>query len=97
MNNLSSVEHMSSPHRLSLNPCRALGGINNEALAGIMGEIELLRGLNHPNIVKYIGSFKTRSHLYIIMEVGFPKPRHFVNHAGMMRWELYTQYLCLVM
>jgi serine/threonine protein kinase len=35
-----------------------------------MGEIELLRGLNHPNIVKYIGSFKTRSHLYIIMEVG---------------------------
>ena len=48
----------------------ALGGIPNEALAGIMGEIELLRGLNHPNIVKYIGSFKTRSHLYIIMEVG---------------------------
>lgn len=46
----------------------ALGGIPNEALAGIMGEIELLRGLNHPNIVKYIGSFKTRSHLYIIME-----------------------------
>jgi serine/threonine protein kinase len=50
----------------------ALGGINNDALAGIMGEIELLRGLNHPNIVKYIGSFKTRSHLYIIMEVGLP-------------------------
>lgn len=33
-----------------------------------MGEIELLRNLHHPNIVEYIGSFKTRSHLYIIME-----------------------------
>ena len=32
-----------------------------------MGEIELLRNLHHPNIVEYIGSFKTRSHLYIIM------------------------------
>lgn len=49
--------------------CSALGGIPGEALTGIIGEIELLRGLNHPNIVKYIGSFKTRSHLYIIMEV----------------------------
>lgn len=33
-----------------------------------MSEIELLRNLHHPNIVEYIGSFKTRSHLYIIME-----------------------------
>lgn len=33
-----------------------------------MGEIELLRNLHHPNIVEYIGSFKTRTHLYIIME-----------------------------
>lgn len=33
-----------------------------------MGEIELLKTLHHRNIVKYIGSFKTRSHLYIILE-----------------------------
>ena len=46
---------------------RALGGIPPETLAAIMGEIELLRNLHHPNIVEYIGSFKTRSHLYIIM------------------------------
>ncbi len=63
-----------TPSNLDIKPCRlrhrALGGIPGEALSGIMGEIELLRGLNHPNIVKYIGSFKTRSHLYIIMEVG---------------------------
>lgn len=42
---------------------RSLGGIPGEALTGIMGEIDLLKALNHPNIVQYIGSFKTRSHL----------------------------------
>ena len=30
---------------------------------GIMNEVELLRALNHKNIVKYIGSFKTKTHL----------------------------------
>ena len=42
---------------------RALGGIAAETLAGIMGEIELLRNLHHPNIVDYIGSFKTRRYV----------------------------------
>ena len=28
-----------------------------------MNEVELLRALNHKNIVKYIGSFKTKTHL----------------------------------
>jgi serine/threonine protein kinase len=37
-------------------------------LQGVVGEIELLKTLNHPNIVKYEGSFKTRTHLYIILE-----------------------------
>jgi serine/threonine protein kinase len=46
----------------------SLGGISQDNLAGIMGEIELLKNLNHPNIVKYVGSFKTRTHLYIILE-----------------------------
>lgn len=43
--------------------CRSLGGIPGEALTGIVTEIDLLKGLDHANIVKYIGSFKTRSHL----------------------------------
>lgn len=62
----------------------SLGGIPGEALTGIVGEIDLLKGLDHPNIVKYIGSFKTRTHLYIIMEFmeegalsGIIKPNRF--------------------
>eukprot|EP00775_Hariotina_reticulata_P013544 gene13544-13671_t len=46
----------------------SLGGVSQENLAGVMGEIDLLKTLNHKNIVKYIGSFKSRSHLYIILE-----------------------------
>lgn len=45
-----------------------LGGVSQENLASVMGEIDLLKTLNHKNIVKYIGSFKTRAHLYIILE-----------------------------
>jgi serine/threonine protein kinase len=46
----------------------ALGGVTPENLQSVMGEIELLKTLNHKNIVKYLGSFKTRTHLYIILE-----------------------------
>lgn len=46
----------------------SLSGISQDNLQGIMGEIELLKNLNHRNIVKYVGSFKTRTHLYIILE-----------------------------
>ena len=46
----------------------ALEGISSGSLQGVMGEIELLKTLNHKNIVKYVGSFKTRTHLYIILE-----------------------------
>lgn len=45
-----------------------LGGVSQANLQGVMGEIDLLKTLNHNNIVKYIGSFKTRNHLYIILE-----------------------------
>ena len=45
-----------------------VGGISPDGLHGVMGEIELLKSLDHKNIVKYIGSFKTRTHLYIILE-----------------------------
>ncbi|KAG2444433.1 hypothetical protein HXX76_001186 [Chlamydomonas incerta] len=46
----------------------SLTGIASDSLQSVMGEIDLLKTLNHKNIVKYIGSFKTRTHLYIILE-----------------------------
>lgn len=46
----------------------SLSGASQENLQSVMGELELLKTLNHKNIVKYIGSFKTRTHLYIILE-----------------------------
>ena len=46
----------------------SLSGVSQENLQSVMGEIDLLKTLNHKNIVKYIGSFKTRTHLYIILE-----------------------------
>lgn len=46
----------------------SLSGISNNNLQSVMGEIDLLKNLNHKNIVKYLGSFKTRTHLYIILE-----------------------------
>ncbi len=33
------------------------------AAQGIMNEVELLKDLNHRNIVKYLGSFRTKTHL----------------------------------
>ncbi len=33
-----------------------------------MGEIDLLKSLNHVNIVKYLGYTESRSHLYIFLE-----------------------------
>jgi serine/threonine protein kinase len=46
----------------------SLENIPPEDLASIMLEIDLLKNLNHKNIVKYLGSFKTKTHLYIILE-----------------------------
>lgn len=45
-----------------------LSGASAENLASVVGEIELLKTLNHKNIVKYLGSFKARGHLHIILE-----------------------------
>lgn len=45
-----------------------LDSTSPEHLADVMGEIELLRGLSHDHIVQYLGSFRTRTHLYIILE-----------------------------
>jgi len=45
-----------------------LTGSTAEHLHDVMSEIDLLKSLNHEHIVKYLDSFKTRSHLYIILE-----------------------------
>lgn len=46
----------------------SLAGITSDNLQAVVGEIELLKNLRHKNIVKYIGSFKTKTHLSIILE-----------------------------
>uniref|UniRef100_A0A2P2MTC6 non-specific serine/threonine protein kinase n=1 Tax=Rhizophora mucronata TaxID=61149 RepID=A0A2P2MTC6_RHIMU len=46
----------------------SLENIAQEDLNIIMQEIDLLKNLNHKNIVKYLGSLKTKSHLFIILE-----------------------------
>lgn len=46
----------------------SLSGMSQDRLEDIMKEIDLLKKLNHENIVKYIESFKTRSHLHIVLE-----------------------------
>ncbi|THH12926.1 hypothetical protein EW146_g7242 [Bondarzewia mesenterica] len=45
-----------------------LSNIPKGELGQIMSEIDLLKNLNHPNIVKYKGFVKTREFLYIILE-----------------------------
>ncbi|KAF7299411.1 Cytokinesis protein sepH [Mycena indigotica] len=45
-----------------------LSNIPKGELGEIMSEIDLLKNLNHPNIVKYKGFVKTRDYLYIILE-----------------------------
>eukprot|EP01132_Coremiostelium_polycephalum_P005665 gene5665-7051_t len=42
--------------------------IPKDQLQGIMNEIDLLKNLNHPNIVKYIKYVKTKENLYIVLE-----------------------------
>lgn len=43
--------------------------LSSSALSGISAEVDLLKGLNHRNVVSYLGSLRTRSHLYIVMEL----------------------------
>ena len=42
--------------------------IAKEDLADMMREIELLNFLDHPNIVKYLATLKTKDHLNIVLE-----------------------------
>eukprot|EP01113_Clastostelium_recurvatum_P037254 TRINITY_DN5420_c0_g2_i1.p1 TRINITY_DN5420_c0_g2~~TRINITY_DN5420_c0_g2_i1.p1 ORF type:complete len:1097 (-),score=420.63 TRINITY_DN5420_c0_g2_i1:391-3681(-) len=45
-----------------------LGKIPKDQLNGIMTEIDLLKNLHHPNIVKYVKYMKTKESLYIVLE-----------------------------
>ena len=45
-----------------------LSNIPKSELNVIVTEIDLLRKLNHANIVKYLGSFKTKDDLNIMLE-----------------------------
>ena len=45
-----------------------LHNIPKEELAAMMGEIELLNHLDHPNIVKYLATIKTKDYLNIVLE-----------------------------
>jgi serine/threonine protein kinase len=46
----------------------SLEGMSADDLEGLQTEIDLLKGLNHRNVVQYLGTFKTKSFLYIILE-----------------------------
>lgn len=46
----------------------ALRSVSAAELEPLQLEIELLRMLNHPNIVKYVDTIKTDDHLHIILE-----------------------------
>ena len=45
-----------------------LYSISNENILSIEGEINLLKNLDHPNIVKYIECIRTKSHINLILE-----------------------------
>jgi serine/threonine protein kinase len=47
----------------------SLERLRQSDISSIMSEVELLKSLNHRNIVQYLGSFQTRQYLYIIMEL----------------------------
>lgn len=47
----------------------SLERLQHSDISSIMGEVELLKSLNHRNVVQYLGSFRTRHYLYIIMEL----------------------------
>ncbi len=49
--------------------CVSLQSIDNVSLESIRSEIDLLKKLNHVNIVQYIDTIQTEYHLYIVLEM----------------------------
>ncbi|CBN77119.1 MEKK and related serine/threonine protein kinases amardillo repeat-containing protein [Ectocarpus siliculosus] len=46
-----------------------MDSVKLDAGASIKGEIDLLKKLNHPNIVQYIDTIQTSEHLHIVLEI----------------------------
>ncbi|GAX73992.1 hypothetical protein CEUSTIGMA_g1442.t1 [Chlamydomonas eustigma] len=76
----------------------SLNGTSQDNLQSVMGEIELLKTLNHKNIVKYQGSFKTRTHLYIILEfMENGSLSSIIKQCGVLNEELAAVYIAQVL
>jgi serine/threonine protein kinase len=46
----------------------ALKQLKTSESAAILNEIKLLKGLNHPNIVRYFGVYKSSEDMFVMME-----------------------------
>lgn len=76
----------------------SLNDRSQDNLQGVMGEIDLLKTLNHRNIVKYLGSFKTRTHLYIILEfMENGSLSGIIKSCGVLNEELVAVYVTQVL
>lgn len=47
-------------------------------------EVEVLKQLKHPNIIKYYDSFADDGHLYIVMEYASKGDLHAVIHSNIL-------------
>jgi serine/threonine protein kinase len=52
--------------------CIRLGGLPETEVTQLMREVELLKSLSHPSIVKYEGMSREKESLNIILEYVFP-------------------------
>ncbi|KAH7913954.1 hypothetical protein BJ138DRAFT_1144840 [Hygrophoropsis aurantiaca] len=75
-----------------------LSNIPKGELGQIMSEIDLLKNLIHPNIVKYKGFVKTREYLYIILEFCENGSLHNIcKRFGKFPENLVAVYICQVL
>ncbi|KAE8255600.1 hypothetical protein A4X13_0g2984 [Tilletia indica] len=75
-----------------------LGNIPKSELSEIMSEIDLLKNLKHPNIVKYLGSEKTNEYLFIILEYcENGSLQHFCKRFGVLPEGLVGVYIAQVL
>ncbi|KAH7885180.1 hypothetical protein F5I97DRAFT_1883246 [Phlebopus sp. FC_14] len=75
-----------------------LSNIPKGELGQIMSEIDLLKNLNHSNIVKYKGFVKTREYLYIILEFCENGSLHNIcKRFGKFPENLVAVYICQVL
>lgn len=75
-----------------------LGNIPRSELPEIMSEIDLLKNLDHPNIVQYRGFVKTSDYLYIILEYCENGSLHTIcKKFGKFPESLVAVYICQVL